>query len=203
MPRSPSADAFTQVITLRVTLHPQEISPPIWRELWVDGSMSLAKLHHFLQAAFGWHDSHLHEFLIGDKVYRQPDPEMDSPDRPIFDERRTVLSKLLRVGDHFTYVYDFGDHWEHVIKVMSIEAVEGIAPGNGYVTAGARCAPPEDVGGVPGYEDFLEQILARPIDHEGLRLLGWAGGSFDPEQFDMRAANAAIQRMLWNHWGGR
>lgn len=203
MPRKPTPPDLTQVLTLRVTLHPVEINPPIWRELWVDGSMSLAKLHHFLQAAFGWHDSHLHEFRIGDRMYRQPDPEMDSPDRPTFDEKRTVLSKLLRVGDRFTYVYDFGDHWEHVIEVMSIEAVEGIAPGNGYVTAGARSAPPEDVGGVPGYEDFLEQILARPIDDEGLRLLGWAGGSFNPEQIDMRAANAAIQRMLWNHWGGR
>lgn len=57
MPRSPSAAAFTQVITLRVALHPQEISPPIWWEMRVDWSMSLAKLHHFLQAAFDWHDS--------------------------------------------------------------------------------------------------------------------------------------------------
>lgn len=57
MPRPTSAAAFTQVITLRVSLHPQEISPPIRREMRVEGSMSLAKLHHFLQAAFDWHDS--------------------------------------------------------------------------------------------------------------------------------------------------
>lgn len=60
----------------------------------------------------------------------------------------------------------------YLIEVMSIESVEGIAPGNRYVTAGARSAPPEDVDGVPGYVDFLEQILARPIDDEGLCLLG-------------------------------
>lgn len=88
------------------------------------------------------------------------------------------------VGDRFAYVYDFGDHWEHVIEVVSSEAVNGIAPGNGYITDGARSAPPEDVGGVPGYEDFLEQILARPLDEEGVRLLSWAGGRFDPELFD-------------------
>lgn len=203
MARPPTAVPLTQVITLRVTLHPQEIAPPIWREMWVDGAMSLAKLHHFLQAAFGWHDSHLHEFHIGEQIYRRPDPEMDSPDHPTFDGKRTVLSKLVRTGDRFTYVYDFGDHWEHLIEVLSVKPVGAIAPGNGCITGGARSAPPEDVGGAPGYMDFLEQILAKPLSEEGQHLLDWAGGHFNPELFDVRAANAAIQRMLWNHWGGR
>jgi hypothetical protein len=85
-------------LTLKVTLHPQGVSPPIWRRLWVDGSVSLAKLHHFLQAAFGWHDAHLHEFKIGEVLYREPDAEMDSPDHPTKDEKKAVLGKLVRSG---------------------------------------------------------------------------------------------------------
>lgn len=193
----------TIIVTLKVTLHPQDFAPPIWRRLWVDGSVSLAKLHHFLQAAFGWHDSHLHEFRIGELVYRKPDAEMDSPDYPIKDEKRTVLSKLVRAGDRFTYIYDFGDHWEHEIEVESIEKVDAIAPGDCGIKGGARSAPPEDVGGIGGYMDFLDEILSRPLSAEGKRLHGWAGGRFDPELFDQRAANAAIKRILWNHWGGK
>ena len=59
------------------------------------------------------------------------------------------------------------------------------------------------MGGVPGYHEFLESILTDPYSEEGQRMLEWVGGMFAPEIFDKRSANAAIQRMLWNHWGGK
>jgi hypothetical protein len=89
------------------------------------------------------------------------------------------------------------------MEVESVEKVDGIAPGDCSIMAGARSAPPEDVGGIGGYMDFLEEILSKPPSAEGKRLHGWAGGHFDPELFDQRAAKAAIKRILWNHWGGR
>ena len=113
------------------------------------------------------------------------------------------MQNLVKAGDRFSYTYDFGDNWEHRITVESIESVDAMAPGDCNVLAGERSAPPEDVGGTSGYQDFLEEILSRPISEEGKNLLEWVGGHFDQEQFDIRTANAAIKRLLWNHWGGR
>jgi hypothetical protein len=62
--------------------------------------------------------------------------------------------------------------------------------------------PPEDIGGVPGYQGFLESIsLRRPLDEDGRAALEWVGGSFDAELFDRRAANAAVQRICNKLWG--
>lgn len=37
-----------------------DIAPEIWRRLLVPLDTTLAELHHILQAAMGWTDSHLH-----------------------------------------------------------------------------------------------------------------------------------------------
>ncbi|MDT1106932.1 hypothetical protein V4W63_19455 [Pseudomonas aeruginosa] len=63
-----------------------------------------------------------------------------------------------------------------------------------------RACPPEDVGGVPGYLDFLA-LIQQPSSEEGRSTLEWAGGCFDPEGFDRRTANAAVQRICNNQWG--
>jgi hypothetical protein len=192
-----------QVYVLHIALHPEALSPLIWRRLEVDASVSLYRLHHFIQAAMGWHDAHLHSFHIAGKTYRLPDREMDSPDFPTFDPRKASLRKVCKPGDRFTYLYDFGDSWRHEITVEDGLNVDGLAEGDCDVLDGARACPPEDVGGVPGYLDFLREIGRKRLSQEGKRLLQWAGGSFDPELFDRRAANAAIKRILWNHWGLR
>ena len=57
----------TNVYQLKVSL--DEIQPPIWRRIQLPGDSSFFKLHFVLQIAMGWTNSHLHEFLIGDKVY--------------------------------------------------------------------------------------------------------------------------------------
>ena len=74
------------------------------------------------------------------------------------DETKVLLSDVLtRKGAQLTYVYDFGDDWQHRVIV---EDVIDAKPGTDYpiFIDGARTAPPEDVGGVWGYEDFLEAI---------------------------------------------
>jgi hypothetical protein len=60
--------------------------------------------------------------------------------------------------------------------------------------AGARACPPEDCGGVPGYANFLKAIR-NPRHPEHRDLLAWAGGRFDPEAFDMAAANRKLRRV--------
>jgi len=188
--------------TLLIELHPNEIQPVIWRRLVLDGRVSLAKLHHFIQAAFGWTDAHLHSFTINDKCYMQPQDDDFGGDIEYLDERKAYLNRLIAENDTFVYLYDFGDSWSHIITVEEIEMVEDDPHGDAYVAGGERACPPEDVGGSTGYHDFLETILGNPHSEEAKRLLNWAGGEFNPEMFDRLAANAAIQRMLWNAWGG-
>ena len=78
----------SRLITLYIQLAPWEIEPPVWRRLEVDGNISLGKLHHFLQAVFGWHDAHLHEFSLGGVVYGQHDPKSGAFDSSVIDERK-------------------------------------------------------------------------------------------------------------------
>lgn len=189
--------------TLRIELHPDEIQPAIWRRLVVDGRVSLAKLHHFIQAAFGWTDSHLHSFTINKICYMEPQPDNGMGNIETRDERKGYLNRLLDEEDTFVYLYDFGDSWSHVITVEQIEMVENDPKGDACVVGGERACPPEDVGGATGYHEFLETVLSNPHSEEAKRLLNWAGGEFNPEMFDRLAANAAIQRMLWNRWGGK
>jgi hypothetical protein len=174
------------VYELRVAL--SWIEPPIWRRVQVPGDTTLAGLHRILQIVMGWHDSHLHEFRVGDDSYG--DPEIEELD--FIPEDRTRLDEVAPgPGARLLYQYDFGDSWEHEIEVEQVLDPE---PGVRYprCTEGARSAPPEDCGGVGGYEEFLEAISdPRHPEHE--ELLEWIGGDFDPEAFDIDAVNRGLR----------
>jgi len=187
--------------TLKIELHPDQIQPPIWRRLEVDGRISLARLHHFIQAAMGWTDAHLHEFVIRGQRYAPVLTDAADPDCK--DERKSKLNQLFVPAEQYLYRYDDGDNWEHRISVESCEQTDYDPAGEARILDGARACPPEDIGGIPGYQDFIEKLLAAPGSAESRALLLWAGGEFNPEMFDRRAANAALQRMQWNRWGGK
>ena len=190
------------IYTLKIELAPKFLKPTIWRLIEVDGRASLAKLHHFIQAAFGWSDAHLHEYKIHRARYGVPDPEFHDDDYE--DDRKFTLNQLLSKGDKFTYLYDFGDHWDHLITVKDVAVGPDFDMGGGaYVLDGERACPPEDVGGVGGYEEMLQLMENEPDSPEALDLYNWLGGLFDPESFDIRMANAAISRMMYNKWGGK
>lgn len=186
-----------QAYLLRIEL--EAIKPPIWRQVWVEGQMSLIQLHHILQLAMGWTDAHLHEFSINGVTYATPHPE-DDRERKIIDERRIKLQRVLKPDFAFEYVYDFGDHWRYLIRVEQVNAIKQ-PQGAAFVEAGARACPPEDCGGIFGYQEFLENLKTKPKGRAVKEFQRWAGGDFDPERFDRRAANAALLHMAWNHWG--
>jgi hypothetical protein len=174
---------------LKVTLLDSE--PLIWREIEVASEITLDALHVVLQLAMGWTDSHLHQFEKGGVYYSVPD---ETDYREVQDESETRLSDLLtKRGARMKYEYDFGDGWIHEI------AVEQIAPrdAGAFVPrclAGARACPPEDVGGVWGYANFLDAISnPKHPDHD--ELLGWIGdGEFDPEAFDVKRVDKQLAR---------
>ena len=193
-----------KIITLHVQI--EDIKPSVWRRIVVDGDITLRLLHHIFQAAFGWTDSHLHEFTIDDASYQMLDNEnvldfMDEMgDTPVFDDRKAKLQRLVQPGQAFLYLYDFGDSWRHIVKV---EAIETRAEPMYCATIrdGKRAGPPEDVGGAPGYADFVNSITNHRYSEEAEDRLRWAGGEFDPEAFDRRTANNTLARMAWNGWG--
>lgn len=185
--------------TLHIQLEPLHFNPPIWRRIRVTGDCTLRKLHHFIQAAFGWHSSHLHEFSDGLSRFMPLDAEFMDMHDDALDDRKTKLRRALKEANRLRYLYDFGDSWQHVIAVEAIEPCD-FTDSWCEVLDGARACPPEDVGGVPGYQYFLDSIQ-QPSSEEGRRALEWAGGKFDPELFDRRAADAAVQRICNNFWG--
>ena len=172
---------------LRIEL--QHVKPQIWRRVLVPGAIKLPRLHETIQAAMGWVGGHLHEFVIAEEHYGAVDPHYPY-DPPLQSENRISLKSALAGARTFRYVYDFGDDWEHKIKV------EKLWPDNpGFklpmLLSGANACPPEDVGGAYGYLEFLEAIRD-PNHKEHATMLDWIGGSFDPAAFDDNQVNARL-----------
>jgi Plasmid pRiA4b ORF-3-like protein len=168
----------------------EHIKPPIWRRILVPGSIKLPKLHDLLQLVMGWSDSHLHSFEVGHKTFTLAHAEMD--DLHMLDEQKYTLGRVLGESvREFVYEYDFGDSWRHRIKVKPVPRpnTDWFYP---LCVAGQRAAPPDDVGGVGGYLEFLSAIQD-PKHDEHESMLTWIGGAFDPDGFDLNAINRALR----------
>lgn len=176
------------IYQIKVTL--RYVKPPVWRRFLMASSDTLEELHCVLQAGMGWTSSHLHEFVSGRDRYGVPDE--DFPD-DIHDESGYLLGQVLKKEkDTLLYVYDFGDGWEHEVLLEKIKPfdTELVLP---HCLDGAGACPPEDVGGPPGYEHFLEAITdsAHPEHDE---LIGWSGGDFDSSRFDVALTNDLLHK---------
>lgn len=178
------------VFRLKVTLRGSR--PPIWRRFEAPGDVTLYQLHRILQVVMGWTDSHLHQFRRGNIRYGQSDPEFGVRRQ---NERKVRLVDVLRKAkDRMVYDYDFGDGWEHDV---ALESVSPPAPGAQYprVVAGKGACPPEDVGGIQGYYEFLQAIRdPKHPDHQGM--VEWYGGDFDPEAFDLDNTDRVLARTV-------
>ena len=155
------------------------VKPAVWRRIAVPGTIKLSKLHQILLAAMGWQGGHLHEFIFADAMYGETEVEMEPG---VEDESRVSLIKAMDGSNSFTWVYDYGDYWEHKIKFERIVDL-GVPLNTAMCITGRNPCPPEDVGGTPGYAEFLDAIgdSANP-DHQ--TMLQWCGGAFDPSAFD-------------------
>jgi hypothetical protein len=189
-PKKKKAAGPQTVYQIEVTL--ENSKPPIWRRLLVPADLPLGELHEVLQIAMGWTDSHLHQFIIKDKYYGLIDPVFGVDDLDTIDEDRVRLSKVV-TGEKFKfrYEYDFGDSWMHSILVEKILPAD---PNVSYpvCVAGKRCGPPEDCGGVWGFDDFVK-AMADPAHPEHENLREWYGeDDFDPEAFDIDEINREL-----------
>ena len=174
-----------------------EIEPLIWRRIQIK-DCSVDKLHECIQTAMGWTNSHLHRFEILGIVHGDPELLCGNPDCFVgTNSLETMVSEIVPqsgVRFHFSYEYDFGDRWQHeVLFEGCLSANQGVR--YPLCLEGERACPPEDVGGVSGYEGFLE-VIADPSHAEHEEWIKWVGGDYDPTRFDPKAASKAMQRGL-------
>ena len=180
------------IFQFKVTL--KESHPPIWRRIQVP-DCTLGELHEVLQVVMGWEDCHLHQFIVRGECYGRPDPEDREWDMEMEDEEKISISKIARTGRkvRFIYEYDFGDSWQHEILLEKI-----LEPDPDVVyprcIEGARACPPEDVGGIWGYGDFLVAI-GDPNHEEHDERVEWVGGEFDPEKFSVDKVNRELRKV--------
>ena len=176
-----------KILQIKITLKGSK--PPVWRRIQVSSGTLLPNLHKIIQTVMGWTNSHLHQFEDGKTIYSMPTEDDWTPG---IDYSNLVIGKFLKKkGDTLVYEYDFGDGWEHILKLEEI-------PDNGtevpVFLAGKRACPPEDCGGVWGYSNLLE-ILANPDHEEYESSLEWVGDDFDPDYLDIVEINELIERI--------
>ena len=162
--------------------------PPIWRTVLVASDLGLDAFHDVIQVAMGWTNSHLHQFIDNKKSYSIPDEDFELESE---DETQYKLFQLLKKEkDTLTYEYDFGDSWEHKILLEKILPYDSktLLP---VCIKGKRACPPEDCGGIWGYEELLE-IISDPKHPEHEDILEWLGGGFDPDEFDLEEINGDL-----------
>ena len=183
--RAPRGDIYQIKVTLKGS------KPPIWRRIQVPGDIRLDKLHRVLQVVMGWDDYHLHQFIVGGEYYGEPHPDYEMWGPEMRDETRVSLRQIApQEKSRFVYEYDFGDGWEHKITLEKILPFDpkAILPN---CVAGEGACPPEDVGGIWGYHEFLE-ALGDPKHPEHEEYMDWVDGEFDPQLCDIENINALL-----------
>ena len=174
---------FDKVYQFKITL--KGIRPPIWRRIQVPETYTFWDLHVAIQDAMGWDDYHLHEFEVtspstGSKV-NIGTPHEEYGEKVLREDKQKIKDYFTADNRSAEYMYDFGDNWEHTVRLEKILPREG----GRYprCTGGKRACPPEDCGGVWGYEELLE-VLKNPDHAEYEEMVDWVGEDFDSEYFD-------------------
>src|SRR5437899_282386 len=173
-----------------LTIVLDDVKPAVLRRIEVPLTIRLDRLHLTLQAAIGWTNSHLYEIRARDVGWGVPDPDwrdgpLDARKARLIDVLEDIEAKTLR------YLYDFGDSWEHTIKIERIvDAVPGVAYPR-LIEAIGRC-PPEDIGGPWGYDEFLE-AMANLKHGRHAEFEEWIGDAFDPNLVDSDGHARALQ----------
>jgi hypothetical protein len=176
---------------LIIKINIKDIDPPIWRELIIKDDISFQKLHETIQLSFGWTNSHLWQFEIDNRIIVSPqDPDFEDEERDISVENS--ISELFYVkGQKISYIYDMGDYWEHEIELKK-KLNKNEHPQCPYCVNGKRNCPPEDCGGVPGYEE-LREVLSDTSHPEYEDRVEWLGEIYDFEYFDLKEINAMLK----------
>ena len=189
----------SEVRGFRVRLDLHGAKPPVWRRLELPGGLSLPRLHDVIQAAMGWSDSHLHRFRTGHD-HRSPyfvtHFDLDEGEDGTLEDDVRLDQLVAETGDELWYEYDFGDGWEHKLVV---EEVLDESPPTAGCTGGRMACPPEDCGGIGGYEELAawvrggyDDALLPGVFDDADHAHDWLPVDWHPDLFDVEEANAAL-----------
>lgn len=173
---------MSDIVRLKITLCDTE--PAIWRRVEVASLITLKDLHAVIQAAMGWENYHLYQFHVARQTINGP-----GFDEPSFEAPRSISAVRVSLDDllnskikRFDYLYDMGDSWEHELRIEKLLTAEPAATYPNFIDGAGRC-PPEDVGGLPGFYNFLG-ALEDPNHPDHDELSAWYGQPFDPNAMD-------------------
>jgi hypothetical protein len=185
-------------MTFQFKIQLKNISKPaVWRRVLVPAQFSFQRFHMVTQEAFGWENCHMFQFspngFGSHPIIKEPFEDCDLG-YEFLDAGTTKLDDIFKKeGQKFTYIYDFGDGWEHIITVEKITANK-IAVAD--CTAGKGSCPPEDCGGAWGYMNLLE-ILKDPANPEHEEMKNWLGladdEDWDADGFNLEETSAMVR----------
>lgn len=170
-PNMKKLEVKTDALQLRVDL--KGFKPPIWRRVLIPDNLTFAQLHLVIQSLFEWENYHLYSFDV-DGIVIEPEEQNDEMSDFYFEEilnaETTYVKDFLQEGSAVDYTYDFGDDWEHKIKLEKTiaaselpEACKGLTMEQlPYCVKGKGDAPEEDSRAEERYAHFdIEDINKR------------------------------------------
>ena len=189
----------TQIRGYRVRLDLRGAKPPVWRRVELPGDLMLPRLHEVIQAAMGWSGGHLHRFRTGSD-HRSPyfitQFDLEEGEDGVLEDDVRLDQLVAATGDRLWYEYDFGDGWDHVI---SVEGVLDEPPATVRCTGGRMACPPEDCGGLGGYEELAawvrsgyDDALLPGVFDSPAHARDWLPVDWHPDQFDVEESDAAL-----------
>jgi hypothetical protein len=179
-----------KILQLKISL--DEIKPQIWRSFLVYDDVSFEKFHNIIQKIMCWESYHLWEFSIDDSIKVGPIDE--DVDYELEDAKKVKLKDYINAEkEKFYYLYDFGDSWNHIIVVEKIIEDDG-SQKVPICIEGDRACPPEDCGGVCGYEELIK--IKKDKNHPDYKeqIVDWLGEDFDFEEFDLNKINSKLRK---------
>lgn len=179
---------------LRITL--KRLKPEVWREIEVPSNITLDSLARVIILAMGWDEDHLHMFVKGKTEYATNENEFGDGFSKAKDGSKFTLAALLKkVGDSATFEYDYGDSWHHDVKVKKITAYEDGEKPCIQLVGGENACPPDDCGGVFGYQDMLNAIQKNPNGRNARGYYEWLGSKWDATYFPEKETAKALKRL--------
>ncbi|MEO5893540.1 MAG: plasmid pRiA4b ORF-3 family protein [Ferruginibacter sp.] len=182
-----------EIIQLTISL--KYSKPLIWRSILINRDTSFFELHHIIQIVMGWRNYHLFEFnLDGYRVGMIEENEYGYRSSELLDATKILLPDILALEkDNFHYNYDFGDCWLHDITLDQLVEKEDNR-GYPHCIGGQMNCPPEDCGGMPGFND-MQKILQDKKHAEYKEMRNWVGKNYDPKSFDPSKVNKQLSQL--------
>ena len=186
--QSDQKEQLPDIYRLRVSL--KDSNPEIWRTILVPGNFTLGALHVVIQCVMPWQNCHLHEFTVNGKRYGVVDDAIEE-DKDLHDEDDVAIANIfMEASSPITYLYDFGEDWQHAISAEGTESYD-LQKQYPVCVDGANACPPEDSGSLPGYYEKLSAMLNKksPLHKD---VMDWMPSKFNPLHFDLLEANEQL-----------